>query len=167
MKLAYGIPTFDTKEKTQFVLHAYIIFKLGDIITIEKFLNIKGHNAIFPCRSCKIQAVRGMGKIHYVPLTPPHGNSEHIHWDPNDLPLQHHKDFLGTCLQLDAAKTKTERARIAKESGVKGLPALSRVESLDHARSIPWEWFHLLLENVIPNLVDLWTGNFKGAGYQP
>ena len=143
-KLAYGIPTFDTKEKTQFVLHAYIIFKLGDIIVIEKFLNIKGHNAIFPCRSCEIQAVCGTGKIHYVPLTPPLGDSEQIHWDPNNLPLRRHKDFLGTCLRLDAAKTKTERARIAKESGVKGLPALSRVGSLDYARSIPWEWFHLL-----------------------
>ena len=28
--------------------------------------------------------------------------------------------------------------------------------------SIPWEWFHLLLENIIPNLVDLWTREFKG-----
>lgn len=29
---------------------------------------------------------------------------------------------------------------------------------------MPWEWFHLLLKNIIPNLVDFWTGNFKGLG---
>ena len=29
---------------------------------------------------------------------------------------------------------------------------------------MPWEWFHLLLENIIPNLVSFWTGQFKGLG---
>ena len=41
---------------------------------------------------------------------------------------------------------------------------MSRVGSLDYAQSFPWEWFHLLLENDIPNLVDFWTGQFKGLG---
>jgi hypothetical protein len=36
------------------------------------------------------------------------------------------------------------------------------VQSIDYAKCGPWEWFHLLLENIIPNLVNLWTGDFKG-----
>ncbi|KIK79590.1 hypothetical protein PAXRUDRAFT_160935, partial [Paxillus rubicundulus Ve08.2h10] len=48
-ELAYGMETFDTTEQVLFPLHAYIIFKLSDIIAIEKFLRIKGHNAIYPC----------------------------------------------------------------------------------------------------------------------
>ncbi|KAF8833390.1 hypothetical protein BDN67DRAFT_865087, partial [Paxillus ammoniavirescens] len=56
-ELASGVPTFDVAQQDMFPLHAYIIFKLGDIIAIEKFLRIKGHNAIYPCRSCKIRAV--------------------------------------------------------------------------------------------------------------
>ncbi|KAF8833262.1 hypothetical protein BDN67DRAFT_917366 [Paxillus ammoniavirescens] len=38
---------------------------------------------------------------------------------------------------------------------------MRRVGSLDYAQSVPWEWFHLLLENIITNLVDFWTGRFK------
>ena len=57
---------------------------------------------------------------------------------------------------------KAAKERIAKETGIRGLPGLHRVGSLDYARSAPWEWFHILLENIIPNLVDLWTGQFKG-----
>ncbi|KIO05688.1 hypothetical protein M404DRAFT_140664, partial [Pisolithus tinctorius Marx 270] len=48
-KLTYRVPTFDTGKRVLFDLHVYIIFKLGDILTIQKFLEIKGHNSIFPC----------------------------------------------------------------------------------------------------------------------
>ena len=41
---------------------------------------------------------------------------------------------------------------------------MSHVQSLDYAQSLPWEWFHLLLENIILNLVNFWTGQFKGLG---
>jgi len=51
-----------------------------------------------------------------------------------------------------------------RDTGIKNIPAMSRVGSLDYTWSVPWEWFHLLLENVIPNLVDFWTGQFKGLG---
>lgn len=46
--------------------------------------------------------------------------------------------------------------------GIKCYPALCRVDSLDYACSLLWEWFHLFLKNVLPNLVNLWTGKFKG-----
>lgn len=164
--LAYGVATFDVVEKSMFQMHAYIMFKLGDIIAVEKFMQIKGHNAIYPCRSCKIRATRGTGNTYYVPLQPPKSttglNRTLTQWQANRLPLRSHQEFIDTVGQLDGATTKSERARIAKETGIKNLPALRRVGSLDYARSMPWEWFHLLLENVIPNLVDLWTGQFKG-----
>ena len=53
-ELAYGVNTFDAVEQVTFDLRAYFLFKLGDIIAIEKFLRIKGHNAIYPCHSCEI-----------------------------------------------------------------------------------------------------------------
>ena len=70
-ELAYGVSAFDARTRASFQLHAYIVLKLGDIIAIEKFLGIKGHNAIYPCRSCKIRGIRGPGTNYYVPLTPP------------------------------------------------------------------------------------------------
>ena len=43
------------------------------------------------------------------------------------------------------------------------MPALSlRVNSLDFACGIPWDFMHLLYENVVKNLVNLWKGKFKG-----
>ncbi|KAH7917945.1 hypothetical protein BV22DRAFT_980525, partial [Leucogyrophana mollusca] len=41
--LAHGVETFNAQEQSLFALHAYIIFKLGDIITIKRYLSIKGH----------------------------------------------------------------------------------------------------------------------------
>ena len=162
-QLACGVPTFDGSEKGTFDLHAYVIMKLGDIPTVQKFLNIKGHNSIFPCRSCKIKAVRGLGKTHYVPLRPPKQSGQgSVSWKAEDLPLRAHQDFLDVFQEIRDAPTKAAKERIAKETGIRGLPGLHRVGSLDYAQSIPWEWFHVLLENIIPNLIDLWTGQFKG-----
>ena len=53
-QLACGVPTLDGSEKATFDLHAYVIMKLGDIPAVQKFLNIKGHNSIFPCRSLTV-----------------------------------------------------------------------------------------------------------------
>ena len=164
--LARGVPTFDVTTRKMFQLHAYLLFKLGDIIAVEKFMKIKGHNGIFPCRSCNIRARRGDGRTYYVPLRPPKNScniaEEAVEWDPQHLPLRRHDDFVASATRIAAATSKAAKERIAKETGIKGLPGIRRVKSLDYARCIPWEWFHLLLENVIPNLVDLWTGQFKG-----
>ena len=48
------------------------------------------------------------------------------------------------------------------ELGIKGMPALTRVGSIDYARGVPWDFMHLLFENVVKNLVHLWMGKFKG-----
>jgi hypothetical protein len=164
--LATGVHTFDALSRSQFNLHAYILFKDGDIVAIEKLLNIKGHNAVHPCRSCKIQGVRNVsshGTVYYTPLeTPdlPHQTRPSI--DPRQLPLRTHGDFLTTISDLESATTKKGRENIAKQSGIRGPPALRRVASIDYARSVPWEWMHLFLENIVPTLVNLWTGQFKG-----
>ncbi|KIJ08416.1 hypothetical protein PAXINDRAFT_88863, partial [Paxillus involutus ATCC 200175] len=81
-----------------------------------------------------------------------------------DLPLWRHQDFVDVAAQINTATTKVEKERIAKQTGIKDFPALCCVGALDYARSMPWEWFHLLLENIIPNLVDFWTGQFKALG---
>lgn len=161
-KLAYGVLTFDADKRVLFDLHVYIIFKLGDILAIQKFLEIKGHNSIFPCQLCKIKAVYGLGKTHYTMLQPPKNTPNPLIWDPEHLPMHTHHDFISTFQNISEAPSKAARGRIMKKTGICGLPGLCRVASLDYACSAPWEWFHLLLENVIPNLINLWTGQFKG-----
>lgn len=74
VELARGVRTFDCVAQTHFPLHAYNLFPHGDIITIEKLLNIKGHNGKSPCRSCEIAAINkpeSREKTYYVPLSLP------------------------------------------------------------------------------------------------
>ncbi|KIJ19296.1 hypothetical protein PAXINDRAFT_7793 [Paxillus involutus ATCC 200175] len=63
---------------------------------------------------------------------------------------------------MGEAPTKTAHKRISKLHGLCGEPTLCRVNSLDYSICAPWEWMHLFLENVVPTLVKLWTGQFKG-----
>jgi hypothetical protein len=165
-QLALGIRTFDASDHTYFDLHAYTIFGLGDIVAIEKFLGIKGHNAYCPCRSCTIKGVRnisGGGKIYYIPLATP--NVDHQtrpSVDPHNLPLRTHLDFESALQKVSEADTSKQREALRKYYGIRGSPALRRVGSLDFGESFPWDWMHLFCENIIPNLLKLWTGSFKG-----
>jgi hypothetical protein len=160
--LAKGVTTFDCIEREHFQLHGYNIFPLGDIIAIEKFLNIKGHNGKTPCRSCEIKAINNSNssdKTYYVPLThPPKLRA----WNPKKLPLRTHGSWAEVTTQISQTKLKKDREAIAMHYGIKGMPALQRVGSIDYARGAPWDFMHLLLENVVKNLVNLWMGKFKG-----
>ena len=160
-ELAHGVSVFNCVDQNNFTLHAYNLFNQGDIVSIEKVLGIKGHNGLSPCRSCEITGV--YNKVYYVPLCQPSNPGEELEtWDPKDLPMRKHEDWQNVVDEINAAHLKKDKGWIAMKTGIKRMPALTRVRSLDYARSNPWDWTHLFLENVIPNLVDLWMGRFKG-----
>ena len=165
-KLARGIQTKDSVDNITFELHAYNIFTSGDIVAIEKFLSIKGHNGKCPCRSCNIKAVNDQSdsgdRTYYIPLTHP-GKSQGV--DPRNLEhwRRKHGDWAAISFQIQKATTKKGKNVIAMDHGIKGMPALSyRVNSMDFARGVPWDFMHLLYENVVKNLVNLWKGRYKG-----
>jgi hypothetical protein len=64
--------------------------------------------------------------------------------------------------QVQLAPTTAEAERLAKECGIKGIPVLSFLSSLSFPKSFPYDFMHLIWENVIKNLILLWTGEFKG-----
>jgi hypothetical protein len=72
-----------------------------------------------------------------------------------------HCKILQTANFIADAPTKHQKQYPAKESGIKGFPSLQQVGSLDYARSLPWDWIHIFLENVIPTLVSHWSDSFK------
>jgi len=167
-KLARGVPTWDSVEHVDFDLHAYNIFTSGDIVAIQKFLNIKGHNGLCPCHSCNIKAVNnptgsGAGeKTYYIPLMHP-GKLQEV--NPRNLGQwrRKHGDWADITLQIQKATTKKDKKALSMHYRIKGMPALSyRVNSMDFAQGIPWDFMHLLYENVVKNLVYLWKGKFKG-----
>ncbi|KAJ7592214.1 hypothetical protein C8J56DRAFT_781342 [Mycena floridula] len=165
-QLARGVSTYNARTGNAFDLRAYRITERGDILAIEKTLGIKGHNAVIPCRSCFIEAVRDTSLAkspYYACLTRPHTPGHpSVSIDPSELKLRTHKSFARALSKINNAPTKTKAKAYAKEYGIREAPALTRVNSIDLARAVPWDWMHLVLENIIPNLVALWKGEFKG-----
>lgn len=165
--LAAGIPTFHAKRCEEFEMHAYCILELGDIVAMEKMLGIKGHNGFCPCRSCEITGVRMKslgGKVYYVPLTFPSNyvDGRGSSWDPAMLPMRTRATIKKALVDITDAKTQAAKNKISMATGIREISALTRVGSLDHSRSAPWDWMHLFLENVAQNLIKLWIGEFKG-----
>ena len=66
--------------------------------------------------------------------------------------------------QVEEAETLTVAKQIAKETGIKGTPILSTLDSVVLPQSFPPDYMHIVWENTIPTLVALWTGNYKGIG---
>ena len=60
------------------------------------------------------------------------------------------------------APTEARREELAKEYGIKGVPLLSALGSLRFPQSFPYDFMHLIWENLIPNLVLFWSGHYKG-----
>ena len=63
---------------------------------------------------------------------------------------------------VESAPTETQREELAKASGIKGVPLLSDLGSLRFPQSFPYDFMHLIWENLIPNLVLFWSGHYKG-----
>ncbi|KAF7293486.1 hypothetical protein MIND_01126500 [Mycena indigotica] len=118
---------------------------------------------------CNIHGVRipnSTNNTLYVPLD----RSKHpdVHddmittYDPHNLPLRTQEEFMAQATAVDNACTKTDAENLARQYGIKGTAILSRLNSLKFPYSFPYDFMHLIWENLIPNLILLWTNKFKG-----
>ena len=170
LQLAVGIRAFDVLQSSVFALHAYLIVVSGDIPALSMLLNIKGHNAFSPCRACKITGVQSPAQrvtTYYVPLSRQPPSTQRLdaataQYVAVNLPLRTHSEMLEQAREVQLAPTQKESDRLAKKYGIKAVPILSFVPSLVFPSSFPYDFMHLIWENLIPNLISLWTGNFKG-----
>lgn len=96
--LAHGISTFNSLDRMMFLLRAYLLFKLGDMVAVNKILGIRGHNSFAPCRSCHIKGCRNktIGEtVYYVPLNAPRvPELLYRSWRADALPMRTHNDFI-------------------------------------------------------------------------
>jgi hypothetical protein len=171
VQLELGVTAYDALGEDYFRLRAYLILIFGDIPAISMLMRMKGHNAVLPCRMCEIQAVPSVGSkklTYYVPLDRSrHPDvradlSKQPYYDPAALPLRTHEQFMQQAQKVQMAKTNAESNRLAKKYGIKGISILSVLSSVSFPSSFPYGFMHLIWENLIPNLLLLWTGNFKG-----
>jgi hypothetical protein len=78
------------------------------------------------------------------------------------LSLSTHSEFIEQAIEVDTAPSDAEAERRSKASGINGLPVLATLSSLSFPESFGHDLMHLIPENVVKNLLSLWTGNFKG-----
>ena len=64
------------------------------------------------------------------------------------------------------APNNSSHERLAKQYGIKGIPVLSSIFSLSFPSSFLFDFMHLIWENLIPNLILFWTGEFKDLDHQ-
>ena len=56
---------------------------------------------------------------------------------------------------------KITHEQLTKEYGINGIPVLSSISSNFFPSSFPFDFMHLIWGNLIPNLIDFWTGTIK------
>jgi hypothetical protein len=164
LEQAAGTPAVDAWNGVIFALQAHLIAIFGDIPAITKFLEFIGHNGHYPCWFCLILAIQGLtagGGTHlYCPLH----RSDGLSIDPLNLPIRTHQDSI--CIGLDVLRAPSENARsnLATESGIKGVSLLAPLPSVRIPASFPIDIMQLVWINLIPQLVQLWTGDCKELG---
>ena len=140
------------------MLRAYLILLFGNIPAISKLLMMKGHNGYSPCQCCEIKGTRNPGeKVNNVPL-----HCEEGAYDPHTLRYRRHCRFIKQATQVIAANTVAESNRLSCKYGIKGLPGLFLLGSVKFPASFPFDFMHLIFENLVPNLIQHYTGDFKG-----
>lgn len=165
LRLAEGVTTWDAEEKKSFLLRAYLILVFGDIPAMSMVMCMKGHNSVHPCWWCNIGGVRIPDNPHspyYIPLDRSNIPEGGENYDPSNLPMRTQEEFMHHAHEAQFASSAAAADESAKKSGVKGIPLLSYLPSLSFPHSFPYDFMHLIWENLIKNLFLFWTGGFKG-----
>ena len=75
--------------------------------------------------------------------------------------MHSHDRFINQGTSVLQAPTNAAAEQLAKDSGIKGVPLLASLNTLNFPFSFPLDFMHLIFENLIPNLVRHYTGTFK------
>lgn len=169
-KLAHGVQTFNCRTNNLFLLRGYLLVKIGDMIDIKSNQYLKGPNGFSPCRRCRIQGCCDPShrqSHYYFPLTAPADAvrldySLAKDWDPYSLPLRTEQGFKKALKCITSAGTKKEQSRLQTVYGINGQSILVDLPGFSRIQSLPHDFMHLMFENIIPGLVELWSGRFKG-----
>ncbi|KIK53729.1 hypothetical protein GYMLUDRAFT_63600 [Collybiopsis luxurians FD-317 M1] len=163
LKLAHGVHVFDIERHEFFTLHAYLVLIFGDIPAVSMVMNIKGHNGVCPCCMCNIHGVRAPdSRVYYVPLDHQNFPDSPFSYDPQNLPLCTDDEMKKQAEEVQFASSTAQSNSLAIEYGIKGTSVLSVLPSLSFPTSFPYDFMHLIFENILKTLVLLWTGDFKG-----
>jgi hypothetical protein len=161
LDLEQGVQAYDIRNGSMFDLHAYLILVFGNIPAVAKLMRMKGHNAKCPCRACNIIGVCMNGSTNYTYYIPLHCDGAAL-YNALDLPLCMHAEFLQNACEVTQQTTDKVAEECAMCYGIKGVPLLASLSSLKFPTSFPYDFMHLVWENIVKSLMLLWTRNFSG-----
>lgn len=139
--LAIGVLVYEDWLTESFMLRAYFILAIGDILAISLIMHVKGHNGLYPCRLCEIMGIAApdTAKPLYVPLDRSkypqvredrrlHGNARTLvdKYKPLDLPMRTEASYAAQLARVKAAPNKTTAKKIAQVTGINGESILNR-----------------------------------------
>lgn len=75
--------------------------------------------------------------------------------------MRTHDKMIEEARQVQFAPTEAAHIALSKQYGINGLSILSSLPGISFPSSFPYDFMHLVFENVMKTLVLLWTGKFK------
>jgi hypothetical protein len=170
LRLMVGVRAFDALALVIFCLRAFLILVFGDIPAVSCLMRMRGHNGILPCRMCNIIGLRipdSRATTHYVPLdrsrhpdTRSNPNAVSV-YNPNGLPARTHAELRTQAEEVQMALSNGD-ADVGKAYGINDLSIFFYLPSISFPVSFPYDFMHLIWENVVQKLVLLWTGKYQG-----
>ncbi|QRW10091.1 Transposase family Tnp2 protein [Ceratobasidium sp. AG-Ba] len=159
-ELAHGVAMYNTVHDRPFCLRGYLLACFGDMPATAKLMCMKGHNGKYPCRACNIVGIRAnrlkdldkLGNTHYAPLSRPFAqeNEGPAQYNPLDLPLRTHVEFVTDAAYVDGAKDNAQESQRSTRTGINRISALAALSSLDFPTLFPHDFMHIMFQNVIP-----------------
>ena len=155
------------------LVRVHLMMQMSDLQARRKLCLLKGVNGYHPCWLCNMKGIRLRGrKTVYYPdfIWKSRGNRQirKVLWNPARLCMRNDNDTHSAFETIRSARENgnhREADEIAMETGIVGMPEIvRRFDSVHAYRSFPVDLMHLLLENIAPFMVSIWTGDVDTEG---
>ena len=139
-------------------IRVHVVVVTADLAALRKLLSLSGHNGKHPCRYCEIAGFYVSGsRGYYYPswfYTDSSRRKKLKLYDIYALPLRTKECVLQTFAELESCSSPSQRASIAKETGIQEKSELFSLLSLEPFGSFPVDVMHLFF-NVQKHLLSL------------
>ena len=152
-------------EGNRRIVRVFLLFVTADLPALSKVILTRGHNALSPCRYCKVHGIYDeVRKTYYYPSAV--GGSEYqrpkrILWNPEriDALLRTPSEVRNDFKAIERCKSKKEKEHLCKSKGLHGRPTILGFSTcLVPFTSFPVDIMHLFYENIAPYMWKFLSG---------
>lgn len=163
-RIGEGIWIWDALDSAWFVIRAWIVMILGDMLGSAKLSGLAGHSAVYGDRFSMVQGARASlekgAKYQYYPFFPPESNKYNPSrpvYSLDNLPIRTLDQYWKYCKALVSETVTTKKNAITRDTGISWIPLCAASNAFLHPTYFPLDPFHLIFENCIPFFWDIWV----------